>query len=345
MTATDAEIRRTLRENGFQVGARGKLSDDHRAAYEDLTGTGTGDDHVTDLEDPAPAPPRDPPRQPPADTGRARPAAKEQRPRTVKRESSAGARLRAFTARRSGGQDQGGTKGKSRGGRTDRPKTGDRPWLPTAGIITTFWTRAAWSFSGIPPLQRILAAQAPMAGVVFQDRLRNTFTDRVILQPFARVEDQAEVGTAMVGVPAITAWIAFRGRCVMRETPDGPRPVLDEEGMPVWDDTTQMAVGLLKMALASWLKVSRKYAADVIAQAEEDIAISAEADKLIRWLFAPADPSQTWHDVQAEAAARAAQFTDAAQPGPPPPAPAPPGDARPSSAFRPALTGSVLPRM
>jgi len=339
---SDAEIRRVLRANGVEVGGRGRLSADQHAAYEAIM-----DGHwtVTDPDaasGPEPVPGAGSGPQPPG------PDAAEQRPRSVPRQSSAGAAARGWWRRRQDAGADSGTRARktdnTRGGRSNRAGTRkpapERPWLPTAGVIETVWSRLAWAASGIPPVQRILAAQAPMAGVVLQDKLKGTLTDRVILQPFARVEDQAEAFAAMVGVPAMVALISFRGKTVMVDTPQGPRPVIGDDGMPVWDEGTELMIAGLKFSLASWLAVSRRYADDVIAQAEESIRIGAEADRLIRWLFAPPDPSQSWADVQREAAEHAQSFTDAARPAPA--ADEPDGGAG-GSAWRPALTGSVFP--
>jgi hypothetical protein len=188
-----------------------------------------------------------------------------------------------------------------------------------------------------------------MAGVVLEQRLKSSLPDRILLQPLARVEEQAEAATAMIGVPAMVALISFKGGVQLVDTPTGPRPLIGPDGQPVWDAPTKRMMVGLKFCLASWLEVSQRTAADVKATATRNIEIEKQADELIRWIFAPPNPDQAWEDVQQEAAEHTAAYTSPAPPGggaghspTPGPPPAPGGPPPPSSAFAPALTASVL---
>lgn len=364
--ADDAAVRSKLRKHGESIGSRGRISDAQYARYNELSGAATappprpgvgaaadadGDWLVGDDET-APAAPS------PAAGGAPPPLLEsEQRPRSVRPPGPTAAdRVRGLRDRLAGGKAEGakgpgagrskaqGGRGGSRGAK-GKPRP-EQPWRPTAGVIGSIWERAAQSAGGVPPLQRILAAQAPMAGVVLEDQFRGTLVDRVLLQPAARWEAQTETVTAMAGVPVMVALIAFRGRVQMVDTPAGPRPVIRPDGMPVWEPGTEMMVGSLKYCLMSWMSLSGKHAEEIKAQGEETLRLGRQADDIIRWIFAPPDPEQSWNDVRAEAESRPWEH-DAP---PPPPAPAsswgpppgpPPGG---SSAFRPALTGSVLPR-
>lgn len=356
---TDADARAVLQEHGRKVGKRGRLSAGQWDEYREVIAGAPdipGDDHVTDLGDPpAPKPwvltphsststPVDAgPVSTPVDarSSGSTPVDAEQRPRRV--EQPGGGRIRSLWERRPRGSAAAAPppRGKNRkgGGRGSRGKRDERPWRPTAHVIETTWQRLAQAAGAIPPLQRILAAQAPLAGIVFEGQLRETIVDRVLLQPAARFEAQGEALAAMVGVPAFTCLVAFRGKAQMAPGPDGqPKVILQQDGQPLWDAPTELGmIAPLRYCLISWMAVSQRYAEEVIAQGEATIEQARQADEIIAWIFKVPDPGATFEDVQAEARARAAGFT---APGGPPP---PPSRAHGSSAFAPALTASVLP--
>jgi hypothetical protein len=363
----DAIVRAALKEAGIPVGARGRISDDQYAAYDALAGAAPADDGwpTADIDKPGAGnlglpeeggnlglPPEEPA---PAVT-----MEEEQAPRTVRSGPSAAGRARGLfnRARASaagGGEPKGGEK-KQQGGKRkpagsssrkrERP---ERPWRPTAGLIEQVWTRAAMSAGSIPALQRILAAQAPMSGVVLEGQLRGTLLDKVVLQPVARNMERADAAAALVGVPVLTAMIAVGGRVNMMPGPDGQLyPMFRADGMPDWEPATEMAVGSLRFCLISWLSVTERHGADIIAQAEATVRKGKDADEIIKWIFSPPDPAQTWAQTQREASERMAQAAGFAPPPPPPDGQAPyypdgPPPGPPSTAFRPAITGSVLP--
>jgi len=259
-----------------------------------------------------------------------------------------GARLRGMLGGRDHRGDEPAAKSRpaARPGRAKAAKKAppEQPWRSTASVIETMWTRTAQAAAGIPPLQRVLAAQAPMAGIVLETRLRGTLVDRVVLQRAARWEAQTETLAAMIGVPGLVLLVSARGRCETVQTPNGVRPVIDQDGCMVWDQQTEALMILpLRYCLMSWLAVSERNADAVTAQAEATIRLGREADKLITWMFGPPpDPGARYKDTAREARERVADFTAAAAydgaPPPPPPGPGPGS----SSAFRPALTASVL---
>lgn len=337
-----AAARAVLREHGVEVHPRGRLSADQWEEYgRIMTAAGddypAGDDYVTDLGDPPPAAP-----PPPVPGGTAGRPAAEQRPRRI-RQPGAAARVRELWHRGDRG-DRGGRAKPRRAQKKKPPPRPEQPWRPTAGIIETGWSRFAQAAGGIPPLQRVLAAQAPMAGVVFEGTTRGTVIDRVVLQRAARWQAQGEAVAALLGVPGFVLLTAAKGRCEVVQTPDGPRPMITQDGMPVWDQRTETTMIMpLKYCLMSWLAVSARTADEVTRQAEETIRLGAQADQIIAWIFSPPPPPGTrFADVASDAREHAAGFTAAAA-GPPPPDPGPPPPGNGSSAFYPALTASVLP--
>jgi len=378
MRPPDTEVREALRAAGVTVGARGRLSAEQYAEFDRLAAApqaapaGPADDWPTaDLDGPDAGNPRLPDPGPdagnlglPADPPPPRAAVDaEQTPRQVRTGPSAGDRARGLLGRARAAAKQGPKaeepKGRGGGRAKARPRgraRPEQPWRPTAGLIENVWSRMAMASGSIPPLQRILAAQAPMSGVVLEAQMRGTLVDRLLLQPAARMEERADAMTALIGVPLLTTVIAFTGRVKMAPGPDGqPRPLLREDGGPDWEPGTEMQVMGLKYCLMSWLAVTERHAGDIIAQAEATVRKGKDADQIIRWIFSAQEPGQSWADVQREAAGQTMRAAGFAGPGPDPgagypagPQPAPgfygqPGPPPPSSAFRPAITGSVLP--
>lgn len=348
---SEAEIRQTLRDAGVDVGKRGRLSADQHAAYQSIVAAGasSGDDFWDDPGTPgsgfatgneAPPPPAGPGPRPDDSDGpppAAVPLEAEQAPRPVKGPSAA-SRIRDGVRARLAGSGPQQAKGKPRaaqqGSRPRRPRGRPaQPWRSTAGVIEEAYRRLAMSAGGIPPLQRILAAQAPAAGVVLEAQLRGTLADRVLLQPAARLEERGDAVLGMVGMPVMTAWIALHGRIATQQTPEGPAPVFDEHGMPVWEPGTAAAIAGLKYCALSWLKVSSRNAEQIAARADEMIAMDSEADRLVMWIITGTMPDPAPPGGEQGAAA------------PPPPGGAADGNGQgpaSSSAFRPAISVSVL---
>jgi hypothetical protein len=380
MRPPDTEIREALRAAGITIGSRGRISAEQYAEYDRLAqgpqaAPGAPDDDwpTADLDAPDPGNLRLPPPGPgpgnlglPPEPPAARAAVDaEQTPRQVPTGPSAGQRARGLLGRvRASGQgpkDEPPPKAKGRARAKPAAKgraKAEQPWRPTAGLIENIWSRMAMSTGAIPPLQRILAAQAPMSGVVLSAQLRGSLVDRLLLQPAARMEERADAISALVGVPAMVTLITMTGKVKMAPGPGGQLyPMMREDGQPDWEPSTEMQIAGLKFCLMSWLAVTERHAGDIIAQAEATVRKGKDADEIIRWIFAPGPP-QSWTDVQREAAGQTMRAAGFAGPGPDPAAgypaggqsapapgfygPAAPGPP-PSTAFLPAIAGSVLP--
>lgn len=326
--ATDTEIRAWLRDRGRgdEVTARGKLRRGLRDDYErahgnapegdtDYDGSVTeadfGPDAVDELD---------------LERGRLADEADEQRqaayvepettprstrPSPAERRGTAAARARSIWDRATGGtaaaapQTRTGNKKSASSSSSRRRAT--RPWVSTAGIIEHVWSQLAWAARPLPPVQKILAAQAPMVGVLLEDAARDTAIDRYVLQPAARAEDRLQAVNATLGPVLWTTAIALRGQAM--EDPQHPgEPLLDESGAPVWNEATRVMIGGLRFSLMSWLKVADKKADEIQQAAEELTELGDEADALIAWLLAPPDPGQSPKDVENEAKQRGRDF-------------------------------------
>lgn len=297
MNDDPAVKRAVLREHGIDVPDKGRLSAENEAAYERLRqrppDSYDGGVTAADFDDPD-------------DAGDGEEfAGEETTPRSVGQPGSRASEAKAKAR---------GLFGRARKA-SGKPKTGRKrhAWVGTADVIEHFWSQLAWSARPIPPLQKILAAQAPTAGVVLQDALKGTIIDRGILQPVARFEDRAAAINAMAGPPIWTMMISMLGGAV---TDQAGMPITDGDGNYVFDNRTQAMVGGLRFSLMSWLKIANKSADEIKASAEELSALGDEADNLIRWILAPPEPGQSPKDMEKEARGKAMEFISKSKPAP-----------------------------
>jgi hypothetical protein len=332
--ATAAEIRGYLRNRGIDVPERGKLSDDHKATYDRMTGedqhdglfpapgqgSGEYDGHVTEADfgplaadDLAAAGVSIDRAELGGELGgqaeeleaerRPRPAAGQDRPRL-------------------GMPGRGRRRGKPRPA-TKKAAPGKRraERVPTGPFIERAWTELAQLFRSIPPIQRVMAAQAPMVGVVLGDAARGLPVVDPMLQWAARGEDRLEAVNGVFG-PILWTGLILRfggfdvapvlheGKPVIGQ--DGEpvvRPVIDPAtGQPAWNDGTRVMIGGLRMSLMSWIRISQRHAEEIIARAEEQEHLGAQADALISFILAPPDPRRDFHDMAREARQRVGVF-------------------------------------
>lgn len=286
MTATDAQVRDWARtQPDVEVPERGKVGQHLRDLYDEAHG-------ITSVTVPG---------DPPADEPEVDMTERTPRARTTRPASRRGL---------------GSIFGRERQARRPAPQRQVKryPWVGTADVIEHFWSQLAWSARPIPPLQKILAAQAPMAGVILEGAAKDTWVDRVVLQPAARLEDKMQAANAMLGPPVWTLLIATQGGAMLG--PNG-QPVVDEDGMFVFDDRTRMMVGGLRFSLMSWLKLADKKADEIIESASELSRLGDEADKLIKYILAPVIPGQSPKQTEQEARKRGMAFVRAGQEGPP----------------------------
>jgi hypothetical protein len=201
---SDSDIRDWAQARGLKIGARGVIPAAVREAYNADAALGGADPEWSGAEDP-PGPlaleagsPLYFPEMPdvPADPPDMEEAAPEATP--ARGGSRAGRRLTLPGRRKSG---TAAAKGKGR-----KPK---RPRVPVDHIISDVWRFGAGLARPLPATSRLLSLQAPLAGMVLEEAVKNTVMDSV-LQPFARTGKNAEIMWAMLGAPAITVMIQMR---------------------------------------------------------------------------------------------------------------------------------------
>jgi hypothetical protein len=71
-------------------------------------------------------------------------------------------------------------------------------------------------------------------------------------------------------------------------------------------------VGGLRTSLMSWIRIGQRHADEIIGRAAELDALSDEADQLIRFIFSPQRPGQTYRDMQREVREQTGSFMNAA---------------------------------
>src|SRR6266478_1273172 len=109
--------------------------------------------------------------------------------------------------------------------------------LPRVGVdslISTGWTLLAQMAQPISlPVARTLALQAPVAGMVLEDTVKDTVIDRM-LQPIARAGQGGETAFALLGPPLIVGVLSS----------------------PRGQNMAPVLVPVLKQALRSWIKIA-----------------------------------------------------------------------------------------
>jgi hypothetical protein len=117
-----------------------------------------------------------------------------------------------------------------------RGKTHKR--VSIAPLIEDAYSDIAWAAAGIPPLRKLLQAQAPIAGVILDPVVKDTIADPV-LQIAARNHERMQVAMALLGTPA----------ALMAVLVSAPEPVLApmiaEDGTPMVDGAGKQVTALV----------------------------------------------------------------------------------------------------
>lgn len=213
-----------------------------------------------------------------ADTGEARPRRTPARP-----VRPAGRGLRGLL----GGKADDG-KGK---------KAKKKPRVSTEDLLGSLWRGAAKLAAPLPPLQRTLRVQAPVAGLLLEDAVRDTALDP-LLQPLARLADAGRTVSALLGPPVFVTAITLHGAqaAAAQESPNPLFMAIATEG--------------LRSSLMTWMDVAGpKFDQALKREREFEERYGADVDEFMGWLFSPppASPEQAEAD---EAMIRKAMHAD-----------------------------------
>lgn len=268
--ATTTDIRKWAKAQGLDVGAKGPISPELAEQYE--AAHADPDAHYTVPDGTAPdvasaAPP------PPADPGQAeRTPARPPKAKVPGRGSGWLARLRRPAA-----------------GGTARKPARKLPRVSLANLIEDAWGQMAWASAPMPPMQRLLQAQAPFAGIALEDALAGTVADRA-LQPLARAEDKAKaVGGLMFPPMALML--------VMATAPQ-PQVVVDPDSQQetyVWPEPSTQHKGALmslRWSLMLWSEAGAARLEEYQARAEASADRGRQADAFMAWILGGPAPEE-----------------------------------------------------
>src|SRR5271163_2005526 len=220
----------------MSVNARGNIDGDVRAAY-DLAHPGTNGsadtshpDYPDDDFDSAFG-------EPPADEVFDESVMAESKPRNPKGSRS---RTPTSTSRPSG------SWWSRRTSKGSKPSGGKKkPRISTEDILGGLWRGMAKLAAPLPPLQRTLRIQAPVAGLLLEDAVKDTVADTV-LQPLARLAGQGKVVSALLGPPVIvTALMVHVQQRAQMQPPREPNPFFVSAGTEA-----------LRSSLMTWMEVA-----------------------------------------------------------------------------------------
>lgn len=111
--------------------------------------------------------------------------------------------------------------------RKSKPK---KPRVSVEKFVSRLWGFLADAAKPInPPMARVLDVQAPVAGMILEDTVRDTLADK-LLQPLARAEGHGETIFALVGPPLLVGAIQARPEAAPVLVP------LLKESLRVWVD-------------------------------------------------------------------------------------------------------------
>lgn len=304
--ASSTDVRAWAREQGHDVPARGSLPQHLKDLYDQAhpasvvqgeildSGSAMG---VTEADFP-PAEPDYP--EPPAHKTPAR----ERKPRAVKApRPKGGFRERIF-----------GSKTASA-----RPKHARGPRISLSDWAEETWTDLAFLAQPIPPLARILDIQAPYAGVVFDDQVRNTIAD-TLLQPVAQYSQLFRGLNGLIGPPVYVGLICATGARVQLTDENG-KGLTDPDGRPVtdFDARTRMLFQGLRYSLLQMTKITEVNADAIMTRRIESEERKQAVEIMIATIFdlpMPAAP-QSSPPPQAPAQAAAGTPNGYRYPGPP----------------------------
>jgi hypothetical protein len=210
------------------------------------------------------------------------------------------------------------------GRRDGKPKAPRKklPRVPVDRLIEHFWGQLAWAASPVPPLEKMLYAQAPFAGTVLDDVVRGTIIDGP-LQVAARMEEKFQALNGLLGPPvcimlalanAPAPCQACGGRGGVLAAPNGqaepqpvPCPQCEGTGAEPASAIYAGAMGGLRFSLMSMTDAIGDGMERVMERAAENKRKARQVDAFIEWLFEmPRDG-----DVEEEAVARVGQMVGA----------------------------------
>lgn len=286
---TAGDIRDWARREGIKVQQRGNIPSELRAAYDAAhNGSGSpgsgGPDYPDDDFETAFAEPPGPPGAVEEFDESVMAEAPPRNPKGASRSKGSGA---------SGGVKSlfGRKKTTAGSGRAKK-----KPRVSTEDVLGSLWRGAAKLAAPLPPLSRTLRIQAPVAGALLEDAVKDTAAD-IVLQPFARLAGQGKVVSALIGPPALVTALTVH---VQQRAAAGqdPNPLFISAG-----------IEMLRSSLMTWMDVAGpKFEVAIAREKEFEEKYGQNVDDLISFLLsAPVNPADAAAVAAEEDAIRRAQ--------------------------------------
>jgi len=300
VAASTTDIRHWLQAQGIEVRGKGRIRNDLQKIYDDAhpaapgpaapDDAGTADDDYADSVTAADFPPLEGTLEPQGDPGELeRPAAdrpQEARPRKV-RAPRRGPGLRGLLS---------GGRAKPASGRSHkaRPKI---PRVSLTGFVEEGYSQLAWLASGLPPMQRMLQAQSPYAGLVLEDALRGTMVDRA-LQPIVRGQEKAEDIAGVLCPPATLMAVLMTAPQPEEVTDPATGATIVRFGEPTMQHKTALVT--LRWSLSIMAKRGALRLDEYIARAEATEQRGRETDKMMAFILGMEPPPEAAEAAAAE---------------------------------------------
>jgi hypothetical protein len=152
-----------------------------------------------------------------------------------------------------------------------------KPRVSTEDLLGALWRGGAKLLTPLPPLQRTLRMQAPVAGMLLDDVVKDSIVDPV-LQPLARLAAQGKTVQALVGPPAFVAAImAHQVQRASMDPPQDPHPLF-----------MAIAGEGLRSSLMAWMDVAGpKFELALQREREFEERYGAKVDDMIAFIFGP----------------------------------------------------------
>ena len=183
-------------------------------------------------------------------------------------------------------------------GKKKTPHKKKQPRVSTEDLLGALWRGGAKLLTPLPPLQRTLRMQAPVAGMLLDDVVRDTVVDP-LLQPLARIAAQGKTVQALVGPPAfVSAIMAHAAQRAALDPPQEPNAVF-----------MAIATEGLRSSLMAWMDVAGpKFEIALEREREFEEKYGQKVDDMIAFIFGPpVNPSDEMAVMAEEEAIKRAQ--------------------------------------
>jgi hypothetical protein len=165
-----------------------------------------------------------------------------------------------------------------------------KPRVPVSDLISGAWGLLSQFVGQVNPVvSRVLAVQAPVAGMLLEDTVKNTVVDKV-LQPVARMATGGEMAMALLGPPILMGYIS-------KQMTTAEKNAGDEKKVHECQRRVAAVTPVLRYSMKSWIKLAGpKLEIMAKEEAEFEQKYGADIDRMINFFLTgtlPTDPQAT----------------------------------------------------